>query len=406
MLTSSLSHPPQAARISTWLPWMRRALALAALGEGRTSPNPLVGAVVLDAAGELVGEGFHARAGEPHAEVGALTQAGARARGGTLIVTLEPCCHHGRTPPCSEAVIAAGISRVVVAMADPDPRVAGGGIARLRAAGLEVIEAVAEAEALRLNRAFVHRVCSGRPLGILKWAMSLDGRTALPNGQSQWISGPDARAWVHRLRASCDAVIVGGGTLRADDPLLTSRGRRHREPLRVVISRSLDLPEAAQLWDQAVAPTLVAHGAIDAPEQRLGTARAEATCALLDRLGVERLALAPCEPAHLLEALAARGCNRVLWECGPALAAAALRQGCVQELAAVIAPKLLGGLAARTPLGDLGLKGLDQVQPWRDLERRDLGSDLLWELESPEPPADHAELTPMGAGFARPGSAP
>jgi diaminohydroxyphosphoribosylaminopyrimidine deaminase/5-amino-6-(5-phosphoribosylamino)uracil reductase len=224
---------------------MRRALALAALGEGRTSPNPLVGAVVLDAAGELVGEGFHARAGEPHAEVGALAQAGARARGGTLIVTLEPCCHHGRTPPCSEAVIAAGISRVVVAMADPDPRVAGGGIARLRAAGLEVIEAVAEAEALRLNRAFVHRVRSGRPLGILKWAMSLDGRTALPNGQSQWISGPDARAWVHRLRASCDAVIVGGGTLRADDPLLTSRGRRHPEPLRVVISRSLDLPVAA-----------------------------------------------------------------------------------------------------------------------------------------------------------------
>ena len=406
MFASSFSHPPQAAWISTWLPWMRRALALAALGEGRTSPNPLVGAVVLDAAGELVGEGFHARAGEPHAEVGALAQAGARARGGTLIVTLEPCCHHGRTPPCSEAVIAAGISRVVVAMADPDPRVAGGGIARLRAAGLEVIEAVAEAEALRLNRAFVHRVRSGRPLGILKWAMSLDGRTALPNGQSQWISGPDARAWVHRLRGSCDAVIVGGGTLRADDPLLTSRGRRHPEPLRVVISRSLDLPEAAQLWDQALAPTLVAHGPIGAPEQRVDTARAEATCALLDRLGVERLALAPCEPARLLEALAARGCNRVLWECGPELAAAALRQGCVQELAAVIAPKLLGGLAARTPLGDLGLEGLDQVQPWRDLERRDLGSDLLWELESPEPPADHAELTPTGAGIARPGSAP
>jgi diaminohydroxyphosphoribosylaminopyrimidine deaminase/5-amino-6-(5-phosphoribosylamino)uracil reductase len=385
---------------------MRRALALAALGEGRTSPNPLVGAVVLDAAGELVGEGFHARAGEPHAEVGALAQAGARARGGTLIVTLEPCCHHGRTPPCSEAVIAAGISRAVVAMADPDPRVAGGGIARLRAAGLEVIEAVAEAEALRLNRAFVHRVRNGRPLGILKWAMSLDGRTALPNGQSQWISGPDARAWVHRLRASCDAVIVGGGTLRADDPLLTSRGRRDPEPLRVVISRSLDLPEAAQLWDQAVAPTLVAHGPIGAPEHRVCTARAEATCALLDRLGVERLALAPCEPAPLLEALATRGCNRVLWECGPELAASALRQGCVQELAAVIAPKLLGGLTARTALGDLGLEGLDQVQPWRDLKRRDLGSDLLWELESPEPPADHAGRITMGAGIARPGSAP
>jgi diaminohydroxyphosphoribosylaminopyrimidine deaminase/5-amino-6-(5-phosphoribosylamino)uracil reductase len=393
------------AAAGLWLPLMRRALTLAALGESRTSPNPLVGAVVLDAAGQLVGEGFHARAGEPHAEVGALTQAGTRALGGTLIVTLEPCCHHGRTPPCTEAVINAGISRVVVAMADPDPRVAGGGIARLRAAGLEVIEAVAEQEALRLNRAFVHRVRTRRPLGILKWAMSLDGRTALPNGQSQWISGPAARAWVHRLRSRCDAVIVGGGTVRADDPLLTSRGRREPEPLRVVLSRSLDLPEKAQLWDQAVAATLVAHGPMGAPDQREGEARAAATCALLDRLGVERLELGSCEPGALLEALAARGCNRVLWECGPELAAAALRQGCVQELAAVIAPKLLGGLAARTPVGNLGLEGLDQVQRWREQERTGLGSDLLWELESPEPASDPDGPSSMGAGIGRPGSA-
>ena len=384
---------------------MRRALQLAALGEGRTSPNPLVGAVVLDAAGQLVGEGFHARAGEPHAEVGALAQAGARARGGTLIVTLEPCCHHGRTPPCSEAVIAAGISRVVVAMADPDPRVAGGGIARLRAAGLEVIEGVAEAEALRLNRAFVHRVRSGRPLGILKWAMSLDGRTALPNGQSQWISGPEARAWVHQLRAGCDAVIVGGGTVRADDPLLTSRGRRDPEPMRVVMSRTLDLPPQARLWDTTMAPTLVAHGP-EAPQERReafdrlaaaardgvqpGAAGREATypwaegaCTpelLASQSGPQRLELPSCEPAALMEALAARGCNRVLWECGPELAAAALRQGCVQELAAVIAPKLLGGQAARTPLGDLGQESLDQAQPWRELERTNLGGDWLWRL--------------------------
>jgi diaminohydroxyphosphoribosylaminopyrimidine deaminase/5-amino-6-(5-phosphoribosylamino)uracil reductase len=384
---------------------MRRALTLAALGESRTSPNPLVGAVVLDAAGQLVGEGFHARAGQPHAEVGALAQAGTRALGGTLIVTLEPCCHHGRTPPCTEAVINAGISRVVVAMADPDPRVAGGGIARLRAAGLEVIEAVAEQEALRLNRAFVHRVRTRRPLGILKWAMSLDGRTALPNGQSQWISGPAARAWVHRLRSRCDAVIVGGGTVRADDPLLTSRGSREPEPLRVVLSRSLDLPEKAQLWDQAVAATLVAHGPMGAPDQRGGEARAAATCALLDRLGVERLELGSCEPGALLEALATRGCNRVLWECGPELAAAALRQGCVQELAAVIAPKLLGGQAARTPLGNLGLVGLDQVQPWREQERTGLGSDLLWELKTPEPALDPDGPSRMGAGIGRPGSA-
>ena len=378
---SPSSLPP-----ASWLNWMRRALALAALAEGRTSPNPLVGAVVLDAGGQLVGEGFHARAGEPHAEVGALEQAGDRAQGGTLIVTLEPCCHHGRTPPCTEAVINAGITRVVVAMADPDPRVAGGGIARLREAGLEVIEAVAEADALALNRAFVHRVRTRRPLGILKWAMSLDGRTALPNGQSQWISGPAARDWVHRLRAGCDAVIVGGGTLRADDPLLTSRGRRDPEPLRVVLSRSLDLPEAAQLWDQALAPTLVAHGPIGAPEQREGETRAAATCALLDRLGVDRLVLPACQPEALLEALAAQGCNRVLWECGPELAAEALRQGCVQELAVVIAPKLLGGLAARTPLGDLGLMSLDQAGSWQELERTGLGGDLLWRLVHPDTP--------------------
>jgi diaminohydroxyphosphoribosylaminopyrimidine deaminase/5-amino-6-(5-phosphoribosylamino)uracil reductase len=357
------------SNVSPWQPWMARALQLAALAVGRTSPNPLVGAVVLDADGQLVGEGFHARAGGPHAEVGALAQAGERARGGTLVVTLEPCCHHGRTPPCSEAVIAAGIARVVLAMADPNPLVAGGGITRLRAAGLEVIEGVMEAEARRLNRAFLHRVATGRPLGILKWAMSLDGRTALPNGVSQWISGPEARGWVHRLRARCDAVIVGGGTVRADDPLLTSRGQRSPEPLRVVLSRRLDLPQTARLWDTAAAATLLIHGP-EAPVER---------CDRFDALGVERLALEICEPGALALALAQRGCNQVLWECGPELAAAAVRQGCVQQLAAVIAPKLLGGLPARTALGDLGLERLDGPWALQGLDLRWLGPDLLWQ---------------------------
>ena len=208
-----------------WELWMRRALALAALAEGHTSPNPLVGALVLDREGRLVGEGFHARAGDAHAEVGALLQAGDSARGGTLVVTLEPCCHHGRTPPCSEAVLRAGIRRVVIALEDPDPRVDGGGIRQLRQAGLEVISGVLREEARQQNRAFLHRVRTGRPFGVLKWAMSLDGRTALPNGASQWISGPPARDWVHQLRSGMDAVVVGGGTVRGDDPLLTSRGR-------------------------------------------------------------------------------------------------------------------------------------------------------------------------------------
>ena len=239
---------------------MARALALAALADGRTSPNPLVGCVVLDANGELVGEGYHRQAGEPHAEVMALRRAGDRAKGGTLYVTLEPCCHHGRTPPCSEAVIAAGLRRVVIALDDPDPRVAGGGIAQLKAAGIEVISGVRQAEAAQQNRAFLHRLRTGRPWGLLKWAMSLDGRTALSNGASQWISSPPARRWVHQLRAGVDAVIVGGGTVRADNPLLTSRGQRNPEPLRVVLSRTLELPKAAQLWDQTSAATLVAHG--------------------------------------------------------------------------------------------------------------------------------------------------
>jgi diaminohydroxyphosphoribosylaminopyrimidine deaminase/5-amino-6-(5-phosphoribosylamino)uracil reductase len=349
---------------------MSRALQLAALGRGHTSPNPMVGAVVLDAGGALVGEGFHARAGEPHAEIGALRQAGDRARGGTLLVTLEPCCHQGRTPPCTAAVLAAGVARVVVAMRDPDPRVAGEGTAQLRRAGLEVIEGVREAEARRLNAAFCHRITSGRPLGILKWAMSLDGRTALTNGHSHWISGPEARDWVHRLRAECDAVIVGGGTVRADDPLLTSRGRRRPEPLRVVLSRRLELPERAQLWDQEVAATLVVHGPDAGPER----------CHALDALGLDRLELPRCEPLPLLEQLARRGCNQVLWECGPELAAAALRQAGVQRLAAVLAPKLLGGTPARTPLGDLGLLDVNAAASWREAALGRLGPDLVIEL--------------------------
>ncbi|MFL2516077.1 MAG: bifunctional diaminohydroxyphosphoribosylaminopyrimidine deaminase/5-amino-6-(5-phosphoribosylamino)uracil reductase RibD [Parasynechococcus sp.] len=349
-----------------WDAWMRRALALAALADGHTSPNPLVGAVVLDRLGRLVGEGFHARAGEPHAEVGALAQAGDRAKGGTLVVTLEPCCHHGRTPPCSEAVLRAGITRVVIALEDPDPRVAGGGMAQLRAAGLEVISGVLQAEAAFQNRAFLHRVRTARPWGTLKWAMGLDGRTALSNGESQWISGPTARCWVHQLRSKSDAVIVGGGTVRADDPLLTSRGRRKPEPLRVVLSRSMELPETAQLWDTSLASTLVAHG----PEAQ-------------DRpfpSGPQRVVLSASEPELLMQELANRGCNRVLWECGPELAAAAIRQGCIQEVAAVVAPKLMGGVPARTPLGELGFTAMDQVVAGSCLSPVPLGDDWLFQL--------------------------
>jgi len=249
------------------------------------------------------------------------------------------------------------------------------GIAALRRAGIEVLEGVCAAEARRLVAPFRMLVEHRRPWTIAKWAMSLDGRTALPNGSSQWISGAEARGWVHRLRAGCDAVIVGGGTVRADDPLLTSRGQRQPEPLRVVLSRSLTLPEQAQLWDQHQAATLVVHGP-QAPAQ----GRAQ-----LDARGGERLELAECEPAALLEALAQRGCNQVLWECGPELAAAALRQGCVQQITAVMAPKLLGGAAARTPLGDLGLVEVNQAEAWTPAGLQRLGTDWLWQLNADGP---------------------
>ncbi len=353
--------------MKVWIPWMRRALQLAALADGQTSPNPIVGAVVLDAEGNFVGEGFHSQAGYPHAELGAIQQAQEATIGGTLIVTLEPCCHQGLTPPCTEAVIKAGIRKVVVGLQDPDPRVSGSGLTRLKDAGLEVISGVLEAEVFYQNRSFIHRVRTGRSWGILKWAMSLDGRTALPNGLSKWISGSEARSWVHRQRANCDAVIVGGGTLRSDDPLLTSRGLRDPEPLRVVLTRSLELPGQAKLWDTRVAPTLVAHGS-DIKRNKL------------NKLPVvpDQISLASVQPLDLLEVLAKRNCNRVMWECGPKLAAEALKQSCVQELAVVISSKLIGGVPQRTPLGDLGFSSMDQVLLLEDGSERRLGEDLLF----------------------------
>ena len=244
----------------TWVPWMRRSIQLALLAEGRTSPNPLVGAIVLDSSGGIVGEGFHSGAGNAHAEIEALAQAGDKSFEGTIVVTLEPCCHQGLTPPCTEALIKAGLKRVVIGMVDPDPRVSGNGISRLKDSGLEVIEGVLKQECEGINREFAFRIRNGRPWGILKWAMSLDGRIGLPNGCSKWITDVPARNSVHQIRSKCDAVIVGGGTVRVDDPLLTSRGKLNVEPLRVIFTRSLDLPKSAKLWDTKIAKTIIAYG--------------------------------------------------------------------------------------------------------------------------------------------------
>ncbi|MFN6569638.1 bifunctional diaminohydroxyphosphoribosylaminopyrimidine deaminase/5-amino-6-(5-phosphoribosylamino)uracil reductase RibD [Dendronalium sp. ChiSLP03b] len=352
---------------------MRRCLELARRALGRTSPNPLVGAVVVKN-GEIVGEGFHPRAGEPHAEVFALRAAGDRARGATVYVSLEPCNHYGRTPPCSEGLIAAGVAKVVVGMVDPNPLVAGGGIARLRAAGVEVVVGVETEACQQLNEAFVHRILYKRPLGILKYAMTLDGKIATTSGHSAWITNQNARGEVHQLRAACDAVIVGGNTVRQDNPYLTSHQLGAHNPLRVVMSRHLNLPENARLWQTAEAPTLVLTEVGANPDFQK----------FLLKQGVEVVELTSLTPESAMIHLYERGFCSALWECGGTLAASAIAQGAVQKILAFIAPKIIGGSHAPTPVGDLGFSTMTEALSLERVRWRVVGSDCLVEGYLPQ----------------------
>jgi diaminohydroxyphosphoribosylaminopyrimidine deaminase / 5-amino-6-(5-phosphoribosylamino)uracil reductase len=347
---------------------MLRCLELARRALGRTSPNPLVGAVIVKD-GEIVGEGFHPRAGEPHAEVFALRAAGDHARGATIYVSLEPCNHYGRTPPCSEGLIQAGVAKVVVGMVDPNPLVAGGGIARLRAAGIEVLVGVEEAACRQLNEAFVHRILYKRPLGILKYAMTLDGKIATTSGHSAWVTSQEARTEVHQLRAACDAIIVGGNTVRQDNPYLTSHDLEAHNPLRVVMSRHLNLPENAHLWRITDAPTLVLTEKGANPDFQ----------ELLLKQGVEVVELTSLTPDQAMAYLYERGFCSVLWECGGTLAASAIAQGAVQKVLAFIAPKIIGGSIAPTPVGDLGFTTMTEALSLERVRWRVVGSDCLVE---------------------------
>ncbi|MBO1058604.1 MAG: bifunctional diaminohydroxyphosphoribosylaminopyrimidine deaminase/5-amino-6-(5-phosphoribosylamino)uracil reductase RibD [Dolichospermum sp. JUN01] len=347
---------------------MGRCVELARTALGRTSPNPLVGAVIVQN-GEIVGEGFHPCAGEPHAEVFALRAAGERARGSTIYVSLEPCNHYGRTPPCSQGLINAGVSKVVVGMVDPNPLVAGSGIARLRAAGIEVIVGVEEAACRRLNEGFIHRILYQRPLGILKYAMTLDGKIATTAGHSAWVTNQDARTEVYQLRAACDAVIVGGNTVRKDNPYLTSHQVEAHNPLRVVMSRSLNLPEQARLWDTQEAPTLVVTA----------VGSSQAFQKMLRDKGVEVVEFSSLTPEAVMSHLYERGFCSVLWECGGILAARAIAQGSVQKIMAFIAPKIIGGDHAPTPVGELGLTNMTEALLLERVSWRVVGNDCLVE---------------------------
>jgi diaminohydroxyphosphoribosylaminopyrimidine deaminase/5-amino-6-(5-phosphoribosylamino)uracil reductase len=348
--------------------FMRRALALARRGRGHTSPNPMVGAVLLKG-GRVVAEGYHRRPGAPHAEAVALQRAGPRARGATLYVNLEPCVHtHKRTPPCTEAIIRAGVKRVVAAMKDPNPRVNGKGFEALTKAGIEVEVGLLEAEALRLNEAYVKHIQTGMPFVMLKVAMTLDGKIATSTGQSKWITGPQARRMVHALRARVDAVLTAVGTVLADDPALTVRflKRPPRQPLRVVIDPELQSPLGAQVFRTPPPTLLVSRRPL--PEA-------------LRRQGVEGLMFSTRELSlrWLLRELGKRGITSVLIEGGSALAGRAVAERVPDKVVFFIAPKLLGGKQSYPAVGGPEPRSLQDALPLGQMKVRRVGEDLLVE---------------------------
>jgi diaminohydroxyphosphoribosylaminopyrimidine deaminase/5-amino-6-(5-phosphoribosylamino)uracil reductase len=324
--------------------WMRRALELAEQGQGAVEPNPLVGCVIVRDE-QAVGEGWHAKFGGQHAEVAALAAAGEAARDATIYVTLEPCCHHGKTPPCTKAIIDAGLASVIIAMRDPFPKVDGGGIAELEQAGMEVEIGVLEQAARSLNAPYLKLVATGRPWIIAKWAMSLDGKIATHSGQSRWISGEASRKVVHELRGRVDAIMVGSRTAALDDPLLTARPPGPRVATRIVVDSAASLsPQSKLAQTTADAPVLVAASS-HAPEENRTR---------LERAGCEVLALDGATHAdrlgQLLDELGRRGMTNVLVEGGGQLLGSLWHAGQIDEVHAFIAPKLIGGADAPSPL--------------------------------------------------------
>jgi diaminohydroxyphosphoribosylaminopyrimidine deaminase/5-amino-6-(5-phosphoribosylamino)uracil reductase len=366
-------EPPGREPAAADLAAMRAALALARRGLGTVWPNPSVGCVIVKD-GRVVGRGSTQPGGRPHGETEALARAGAAARGATAYVTLEPCSHWGKTPPCADALIAAGLRRVVIALEDPDPRVAGAGIARLRAAGIEVEIGLGAAEAAEINAGFLQRVRLGRPLVTLKLATSLDGRIATAAGESRWITGPLARERAHLLRATHDAILVGTATVLADDPQLTSRlpGLAHRSPVRVVIDRHLRIPPGARLIAEArqVPSWVVTLGSADPDRQQA-----------LHDAGVMVIPAEPDATGHIdlntaLGLLGDRGLTRLLVEGGGRLAAALLRAGLVDRLVWLHAPLLLGGNGVPA-VAELNLITLTEAPGFERLSSETVGEEVL-----------------------------
>ncbi len=350
--------------------WMQYCLKLARQAQGYTTPNAMVGAVIVKDH-QLIGTGFHPKPGDPHAEVFALRAAGEAAQGATLYCNLEPCNHYGRTPPCTDAILRSQISRVVAGMVDPNPLVAGQGLEKLRSHGVEVTVGVEEAACQHLNEAFCHGIVHKQSYGILKYAMTLDGKIATYTGHSRWISGPQSRRHLHQLRSEVDAIVVGGGTVTQDNPRLTVRDQQdqplERQPLRVVLSRTLDLPRQAHIWDQSTAPTLVFTEATADPLMQ----------DWLHAHAIDVVVLPSLDPKTVAIQLYERGYLTVMWECGGTLAAAALESKVIQKVIAFVSPQLIGGLQAPTPVAGIGVETMAQALPLKSVTSLRLGDDLV-----------------------------
>ncbi|MCU0587211.1 MAG: bifunctional diaminohydroxyphosphoribosylaminopyrimidine deaminase/5-amino-6-(5-phosphoribosylamino)uracil reductase RibD [Syntrophobacteraceae bacterium] len=353
---------------------MKKALALAARGRGWTSPNPMVGAVVVRQ-GEVVGEGYHRRVGEAHAEVNALLAAGERARGADLYVTLEPCNHHGRTPPCSRAVLESGIMRVVVGMKDPNPQVRGGGSEFLRSHGAQVMEGVLEEACRRLNQPFIKHAIVGRPYVVLKAAATLDGRMATRSGDSRWVSNEQSRRFVHRLRCDLDAILVGSGTARADDPRLTARPtgkRRCRQPVRIVLDSQLNLPLESELVRSiGKAPLWLACGETAPGEREEALVRAGATVIRLpgDRRGLDLGAL--------MDELGKRQIGSLLVEGGGRTLGSFIDGGLADAFYFFYAPRILADDAAVPMAAGVTVDRMAGATPVYDVQLKRFQGDIL-----------------------------
>ncbi|GAV25017.1 bifunctional diaminohydroxyphosphoribosylaminopyrimidine deaminase/5-amino-6-(5-phosphoribosylamino)uracil reductase [Carboxydothermus islandicus] len=349
---------------------MKRALKLAKRALGRTSPNPVVGAVIVDKDGNIVGEGYHKKAGLPHAEREALKVAGEKARGATMYVTLEPCCHYGRTPPCTEAIIAAGIKKVVVAVRDPNPKVSGKGIEILQNAGIEVIEGVLADEAFYLNEKFFKFIKTGLPFISLKWAMTVDGKIATETYDSRWVSGEKSRSFVHRLRNEYDAVLVGGKTLIIDNPLLTCRIPRGRNPYRIVLSGSGNLPEDLNIFRLEKEKNILITANKKLPKHVSNGFGHVITAPL----GENRINI-----KEALYELIKLGIISILVEGGAVVHASLLQNRLADKAYVFIAPKIVGGKNAPGPIGDLNISLMKDALPLAIHKLRRFGEDVFIE---------------------------